>query len=187
MSALALVPKFQERLNVSKANAIWRAIGFFSLVACSVATIAVVFTFFPYAASFTEEVPLLPGNHIQVQKILDGEVLVNKTQFLQTAEGNTTFVSSEEKTIVYMAKVAGVSYRYDQTVPLRYGYFVSSWQIQNGIVVREINRSKGMMIVTYVVIPMVVLFILFVLSLKVQLKYISGYGRDAVYRQVWWQ
>ena len=186
MNALALVPKFQERLDVSKANAIWRVIGFIFLTVCFVATIAVAATFFPYAASFTEEVALLPGNHVQVQQILDGEVLVDRAQFLEIAKGNTTFVAPGEKAIVYMAKVAGVSYRYDQTVHLRYGYSVSSQGIQNGMVIREINRSTGLMICFNLVLPLLILFFLFIFIIFTQTKKVSRWGSSAVYRKVWW-
>ena len=96
---LALVSKFGEELDVSRTNAIWRVIGFFFLSTCFVAIIAFFFALFPYTASFTEEVVLLPGNHIQVQQILDGEVVVEKAQFLEMAKGNTTFVALGERII----------------------------------------------------------------------------------------
>ncbi len=185
MNALALVPKFQERLEVSRANAIWRVIGFLFLSACFVVVIVLAATFFPYTASFTEEVSLLPGNHIQVEEILDGEVLLNGAQFLEIAQGNTIFVSLGEKTITYMAKVAGVSYRYDQVVPLRWNYFVSSQKIQqNEILVREINRNVGVMIIVHIIIPLIALAMLFVLRVCIQGKRVSGQGRDAVFRTV---
>jgi len=184
MNALALVPKFQKRLKVSRVNAIWRVIGFLFLSVCFVAVIALAATFFPYTASFNEEVPLLPGNHVQVEKILDGEVQVNRAQFLEIAEGNTTFVSLEEETIFYMTKVAGVSYRYEQTISHPWNYLVSSQKIQNEILVREINRNVGAMILCHIILPLAVLGMLFCLRVFIQRKRVSEEGSDAVFRYV---
>ncbi len=177
-----LVQKFQKELDVSKVNAVWRVIGFFFLSACFVATIVVPFVIFPRPSSFTEEVPLLPGNHVQVSKILDGEVLVGKTQFLQVAEGNTTFVSLEENGITYMTKVAGVSYRYDQAAVPRFPYVVSSQQIQQkGLVVRQMSRDTHDTVMIYIVLPLIPFIILFVFTYKTQYKHVSGYGCKVVW------
>ena len=188
MNALALIPKFQERLGVSRANAVWRVIGFLFLSACFVATIALVVIVFPYTAGFTEKIPLLPGDHTQVQKILAGEVLVNRAQFLQIAEGNTTFVALGTETIFYMTKVAGVSYRYDQdiqAIPLRFhwNYFVSSQQIQNEMVVREINRkiNIGVTIILYILSLVVVSSLMWIPIVILGTKQEFG----GVYRKVW--
>lgn len=182
MGALALVSKFQERLEVSKANAIWRVIGLLIILACAVAVVMVAAIGFPYASSFTDEIPLLPGNHIQVSKILDGEVLVSKAQFLQTAVGNMTFISlekhQEQYTIVYMAKVAGVSYRYEQDAPVRYNYVVPNQQIQNGRLIREIDRNTAGMIWTNILLPIFALFVLFIFFVCVETRKIS-YDREA--------
>jgi len=184
---MSLVKKFQERLSISREMAIWRVIGFLFILACCVAVVVIAIADFPYAASFTEEVSLLPDNHVQVSKILDGEVLVGRDQFLQVAEGNTVFIALGEETITYMTKVAGVSYRYNKILtPVRHVYSVSQ-QIKNGMVVREMERNTGIMIMTYIVAPLFTLFILFILIIWTQTKRVSGWGwgESAVYREVW--
>lgn len=181
-----LVSMFRQRLGVSKGNAIWRVIGFLFLPICFVVTIIVAVTFFPYSESLTEEIALLPGNHIQVQQILDGEVLVDRAQFLKMAKGNPIFVASGEMTIVYMTKVAGVSYRYNQDTPLHLRYFVSSQKIRNGMLIKERGRSAFAMILFNVISPLFTLFLLFFLIIRVQQKK-AGFGSSDAQRKVWWE
>ena len=147
---MGLVEKFQEKLEVSRKEAVARVIVFTVLSLCCLAVIAIVAIGFPYAGSYNETVALLPGDHVQVKEILDGEVLVDEAKFLQVAKGNTTFVELGEETIVYLTKVAGVSYRYEQTVPLRDGYKVSTQHVEGGTAVREINRKTGSMVYSYI-------------------------------------
>ncbi len=168
MNALALVPKFQKELGIPKGKAIWKVIQLIFLALCCIAATWLTIRTFPYAAGFTEQVSLLPGDHIQVSMILDGEVLVDKTQFSQIAEGNTIFVSPGGAIIAYMTKAEGISYRYNDAVPLRYGYSVSSQQIQNGMIDREITRDMATMIILYIAVPLVILLILYILFLFVQ-------------------
>jgi hypothetical protein len=174
MKALALVPKFQEKLEIPKKEAISRVIRFFLLSACFVAVVVLVTTFFPYAASFTEEFVLLPGNHIQVEEILDGEVLLGEDQFLQKAEGSATFVALGEEAIVYMTKVAGISYRHDQTAPTYFNYYISSQKIQDGVALREMARIRSTMVFVWIVLPLIVLFALFMATLSAQWRDVSG-------------
>lgn len=63
MSALffeSLVSKFQERLHVSRVNAIWRVVGFLFLSFCFAAIIGIGVISFPNIARFIEKIPLLP-------------------------------------------------------------------------------------------------------------------------------
>ena len=180
-----LIQRFQNELEVSKNNAILRVTLLVFLSVCFFATITIAAVYFPYAGSYTEKVNLLPGNFVQVKEILGGEVLLDKPQFQQIAEGNAPFVALGEKNIAYMVKTAGVSYRYDQLVsPERYGYFVSSQHIEGGQTVREMNRDTGAMAAD-IIIPGIMLIALFVFMVLTQTRQVSGYGSTAVYNSVW--
>jgi len=184
-----IIKKFQTRLTVSKINATWRVIAFCGLIGLFIQVLVGSFLFFPYQAEFVDTVDLIPGNHTQVQNILDGEVLVGKEQFLQIMDANTTFISLGEKTISYMTKVDGVSYRYNQDTPINHGfygnsYFVYSQEIEKGTVIRKIHRNTGIM-VGAIIIPLVILFLLFLFTFRIQIKHVSGYGKNGVYVHVW--
>jgi len=169
-----LVEKFQERLQVSRKNAIWRVLGFFFFVTCAIATIAIVFVIFPYTAKFTEEIPLLPGgSYVKVEKVLKADVLVNQSLFLRMAEGNPAFISFGEKFISYVVKVAGVSFRYDQDICSYGGYFVSSQQIKGETLTREVRRDTLRMIVFYIILPLLFLYLFYLLMGQTQLKWIK--------------
>lgn len=181
---MGLIQKFEERLEVSRNNAVFRVFAFLVCCALFVAVLAFAALNFPYAGAYTEKVALLPGNHIQVKEILDGEVLVDKENFLRIAAKNESFVALGDKAIVYMTKPAGVSYRYNQLIPLRNDYFVSSQKIEDGMAVREIKRSLGMTVYE-VFLGLIVLFVLFVLGVYTQTRQVSGWGSSATYKNVW--
>jgi hypothetical protein len=181
-----LVQKFQERLEVSRKTAMWRVIEFFIILFCTLAAISLAIILFPYAGGFTEKFPLLPGNRIQVAKILDGDVLVeDENEFLRLAEKNVIFFSLGGNAIEYMTKVSGISYRYDQTIPLSSAYFVFSKKVTGNQVIRKIKRSLFYMIFVHIVLPLLILFVLFLLFVDIQQKRVSGWGKDTIYRQVW--
>lgn len=158
-----LVQKFQERLQISKEDAACRLIAFCLCAGLFAAIILGMAIYFPYASAHTEKVALLPGNHIQVQKILDGDVIVEEADFLRLASHNKSFVALEERQIVYMTKIAGVSYRYNQAVPLRNDYTVYSQQIENGMAVREIKRNLVTTAIQIIVVVLIFL-LLFLLA-----------------------
>jgi len=175
----ALIPKFQKRLEIPRVNAVRRVVLFLFLSASFAATVALSVMLFPYTDGFTEKIPLLPGNHIRVQEILNGEVLVSRSQFLQIAKENVTFIALGKKAIVYMTKVGGVSYRYNEDIHhTRFGYFVSSQSIQNEIAIRKIKRDNVNMIISHVGIPLLILAILYLFIGVAQTRHVSG--RDKV-------
>jgi hypothetical protein len=188
--ALALVTLFEEKLEIPRAEAVKRVIKLVLCLICSLVAIGLAIAYFPYAPSFTEEFPLLPGgNHVQVSKILDGEVLVDRTQFLKVAEGSTTFISifegKMEENVIYMTKVEGVSYRYEQSIPAFNDYSISSFHVKNGVIVIEMERKTGTMIGLYIILPFCVVAIMFLFSTLIQSKRMSGFGSSAVYNGVW--
>jgi hypothetical protein len=179
-----LIQKFQKELEVSKNNAILRVTLLVFLCICFFATIALAAFYFPYAGSYAEKVDLLSGSHVQVKEILGGDVLVDKPQFLQIAQGNGSFIALGENDIVYMAKALDISYRCEQVVPERYGYFVSSQHIEDGRAVREMARDTGAT-VKNIVLPGIMLICLFGCMVFVQTRHVSGYCSTAAYKSVW--
>lgn len=167
---MRLIQKFEERLEISRKEATKRVVRFFFFCACFVAIIVLTAMFFP-ARGFTEEVSLLPGNHVQVEEILGGDVLIDKEAFLEKAEGNTTFVAFKKQAIVYMTKVAGVSYINEQAAPVRFGYTAKSNIIKGDLAVREITTAKATMILSFIIIPLCFLFLLLSAAASAQAKH----------------
>lgn len=184
---MSLIQAFQNDLQIEKASAVWRIIALCFLSVCFVVVVAIWLWSFPYESEFTDTVYLLHGNHTQVAAILDGEVLVGSEQFLRVAEGNQTFVSLGEKTVSYMTKVAGVSYRYNQDAPPPHGYSVSSQRISDQVVIRDIERDTSNMIIENIILPLALTAVVVLLIMRIQVKRVSGYGSNAVYAHVFWK
>ena len=147
-----LVSKFQQRLGISRGEAIRRVTIFCFFGVAFVAIIALAILFAPYHG-FTEKTPLLPGDHILVEKILDGDCLVSEADWLRLAEGSTTFVSGKVGAIVYMTKVDGIVYRYDQAIPDYFRYRIASQKVSDGMFVRELVAYKLIAVVAFVLMP----------------------------------
>lgn len=177
MKRLSLVAKFQKELDVPKGEAIFRVIMFLLLLACFVAVVVLIFVYFPYTGTFTQKVPLLPGDHVEVKKILDGEVLLSRDQFLKKAKGNKVFVAFEDgterinKSIIYMTKTEGMTYRYDQPLPnIGICDRVASRSFKNGMAFRKISRDVVFVIVIFIIMPLLILVILLLLIHSTQRK-----------------
>ena len=163
-----LITKFQKRLEIDRKNTIKRVSIFIFLVICSVSAIAVSPLFFSHSANFKEEIPILPGSYTQVVKIC-GDVLVDKDKFIEIKRNNQTltFISLNENTITYMTKVDGLSYYYEQIVPLAAGYSIRSQIIQEGFVIREIGVDKVLVILIFIIFPSIELFVCLIVVVKV--------------------
>ena len=181
MNMSALIPKFQKRLEIPRVNAVRRVVLFLFLSACFAATVALSVILFPYTDGFTEKISLLPGNHIRVQEILNGEVLVSRSQFLQMEKENVTFIALGKSAIVYMTKVRGISYRYNEDIHTRFGYFVSSQSIQNEFAIREIERDNKYIILNHIVLPLLILVFLYIFIGATQTRRVSGVDRDVFF------
>lgn len=179
-----LVNKFQERLDVSRRNAVLRVIGFVSLSVCFVAMIfALSYIISLYTYNFKEEIPLLSGEHIQV-KFLNGDVSVDKekfTELMKKGEGkfsNEIFVCLDGERIVYMTKVAGLKYIYEHIVPVSHNlfllpsedYLIRFQRIQDGFVVREIKLDM-VGITLFLMSALVVSVLLFMSIVLIQRKF----------------
>ncbi len=180
-----LVTLFQEKLDVSVKNATYRVIGVVVVLICAVATLVATISTFPFASNLTERISLLPGNYTQVDEIRDGDVMVNTAQFLQVAKGNTSFVSLGNRAIVYMTKVGGVSYRHEDAIGWYFSYYNTSSHIENGVLIRERERSVGEMIFGHIILPLMILFMLLLTFVQLESKRLSGWESNAEYASVW--
>ena len=167
---MRLIQKFKERLEISRKEATRRAVRFFFFCACCVAIIVLTAIFFP-ARGFTEEISLLPGNHVQVEEILGGDVLIDKEEFSEKVEGNTTFVAFKKQAIIYMTKVDGVSYIHEQAARVRLGYTAKSNIIKGDLAIREIITDKVIMIIGFIILPLCFLFLLSSAAASAQKKH----------------
>ena len=161
----SLVATFERKLECSNDEAFWRVVELFFIPVVMGGVIAVVAFFFPYQSSYTQEFPVLPGDHVQASKILDGEVLVDREQFLELAKGNQTFIAVGDSDIRYMVKEDGVSYLYVQSAGhdgMR--YYVGNHEIQDNVVVRELQRDMASMLALFIASPIIVLVMLFELA-----------------------
>lgn len=182
----SLVKTFQNRLGIPRGEAVGRIIGLCLLITLALAIVATVFTFFPYSGQ-VDTVSILPGNHIQVSKILDGEVQVERGQFLQLAENNQTFIALEDEAISYMVKAGGVSYRYEQVAGYNtFRYDLSNQTIKQGMVVREFHRDIFDMIVVFIALPLLVLFLLLVAISRVQARKIGCSDYRNIFENSFW-
>lgn len=178
-----IIRLFEERLEVSRGNAIWRVIASIFLSASFIAIIACAGIFFPYTASFREEIPLLHGNHTEVSKV-NADVVVDKDNFIKIMK-DKTLVSLNGDTITYMTKSDGMSYCYEDIVSVGRRYHIQSQRIQGGLVVREIKLRKFFTVVFQIIAPLLGLFVLSRLIDNAQGRRVSGYGSSAVYKNVW--
>ena len=170
-----LVKKFQDRLEVSRENAIWRIIMFIFLSICFVTTLATAVLFFPSRSSFREEIPILslPLSGIYTQtpaREIHGDVEVDKDKFIEMAKGNQISVYLYGNGIIYTTKVAGLLYCYKQIIaPVDRWYFIHSHRVQDGFVIREIKRN----IVRFISSQVLILLVLFLVISRTQTRCVS--------------
>ena len=153
-----IVARFQERLEVTKGNAICRVIAFIFCCILFLGVLTCSIVFFGYDAKFEQKTPLLPGNHIEVESILNADVFVDKAKFLEVMNGNETFVlfsmrASWYEDVFYMTNRAGLKYVYKQIIPVPDGYWIKSQKIQNGFLVNNIEWNPDMKALFHVFLP----------------------------------
>lgn len=186
-----MVRLFQERLDVSRGEAIWRLIGCFSLLACFGATIfALSYVSLLYTYNFKEKIPMLHGRYTKVE-LLNGDVTVDKekfTELMKKGEGkfsNEIFVCLDRERIVYMTKVEGLKYLYyEQIIPVSHYHpilFQQTQQIKDGFVEREIKSNRtGVTLV--LMLTLMVLFLFLISAGVMQCKFVA---REEPNMKVW--
>ncbi|MBM2817791.1 MAG: hypothetical protein HW401_381 [Parcubacteria group bacterium] len=184
---LGLVGKFQQKLQVSRRNAIWRVIAF---IFCCVLFLAIAVCPFILSYNGKDEVKtlLLPCNYIEVEEILNADFFVDRAQFMSMPkiEGNETFFSfsKKEEVVYYLTTKAGLKYVYKETIPVPSGYFISSQGIQNGFLVSEIIWDPTKMALFYAFLPAFLLGVIgFVLMFVITWRSSPVHGEVAL--SVW--
>ena len=153
-----IVAKFQERLEITKRNAICRVIAFIFCCILFLGVLTCSIVFFGYNATLEQKTPLLPGNHIEVESILTADVFVDKAKFLEVADGNETFVLFSTRGwygyVFYMTtNQSGLKYVYKQTISVPDGYWIMDEKIQDGYLVNEIAWDPNKKALVHAVLP----------------------------------
>lgn len=172
----SLVGTVEGKLGCSSDEAVWRIIGISLLSVATVAVIALVLVFFPYQGKKTQDISILPGSHVEILEILDGEALVDGDKFLEVAEGNKTFIALGDHATSYMVKDEGISYRHSQPVHLDVRYRVGDQEIQGDTVVRILHKKTDYMWGMFIAMPAFVLLVLFLLTWATTHKQYGTYG-----------
>lgn len=186
---IGLVKKFEEKLEVSKRNAIGRVIAF--IFCCVVFVTILVYSFVsiaypPEFETIEYKIPLLFGNSniIETEEILNGDIILNKETFIHIMKDNDIFVSLGRENIIYMINVSGLKYVHKQIIPVRPGYFIFSGHIQNGYVVIKMKFDAHRMSLLHAFLPALLLgTILFVVFYVINWKSSSIPGETA--KTVW--
>ena len=163
----SLVGTVKRKLECSSDEAVWRIIAISLLFVATVAVIATVFVFFPYQGEKTQYISILPGSHVELLAILDGENLVDGDKFLEVAEGNKTFIALGDNAISYMVEDEGISYRHSQPVHLDARYDVHDQEIQDDTVIRILHKRTDYMWGMFIAYPALVLVVMFLLFMLV--------------------
>ncbi len=175
-----LISMFQERLDVSKQNAITRVILFLTLILCFAATIVITVWIFPYHSSYpTSNIKLPAGNYEVAMKISEQGIQLNEKQFYQKTSsvsdtififvfnnGNATFMTNINRTIFYCKR---------QIAEIPFFYEAKNVEFKNGILTFEEIRSTTAMILAGIILPFLFLLVLSGLILNTESKK-DGYG-----------
>ncbi len=103
---LNLISKFQKELEISKREATVRVIFFYFLVACSIATFALLL--YPHERNLTEKVILPFGNYTELKDEMPKEkVLLSEEQFQKIFQ-RTSSVSFDDYNVVCINEINGV-------------------------------------------------------------------------------
>lgn len=176
-----LISKFQEKLIISKGNAIFRIAMMFIFIACFIAVIPITFLNFPYHYNYPVFKVAIPAGHYEVAiKITEQGIELNEKQFYEQVSSNdTTFISVDRTgTAIFMVNKNGSSFYYKKATENPLFYNVEKVIItDNTFLVIEKTRSLLAVIFSGIILPLLVLLIFFLLACSAQWKE-NGYGHD---------
>ena len=163
-------------IECSRAEARLRVFRTVFAVVLAIAAIALPAWFFPRAGSYEKPVSLSVGNNYElVDKVINGDVLVNELQFAELSQGNQVFVAESDKfrtTVSQYVKVDGVGYRYDHSYGHNFFYEVSDKKLVGRTLTLELGRDWFITTVLLIVVPAFALF-------AATVVFILATGRDA--------
>ena len=176
-----LISKFQEKLSISKGNAIFRIVLLFCCFACFIAIFPITFLNFPYHYSYPVFKIAIPAGHYEVaMKITEQGIELNEKQFYgQLSSNDTTFISVDRLgTAIFMVNKNGGSFYYKKATENPYFYNVKKVSIANNtFLVIERTRSLLAVIFRGIVLPIFAIFCCLFFALITQFKE-NGYGYD---------
>lgn len=193
-----LISKFQEKLSVSRENAIFRVVMMFIFVACFIATTVVTLINFPYHYNYPDIKVLVPDrNYEVVLNITEQGIQLTEKQFYdQLSLNDTIFVSVKSYgTATFMVNKKGASFYFKKDLTAGKSYFGGTYEIKNisinGYILTITQvRSTSEMFWLAIVVPISLLFLFFLFAYGIQYKRIGyGYGKDGKfetqYVEVW--
>ena len=178
-----LISKFQEKLNVSKENAIFRVVMMLVFVVCFIVTIVVTLINFPYHYNYpVTKISVPNGNYEVVVSITRQGIQLTEKQFydrLSLSDTIFVFVNSYG-TAIFMVYKKGMSFYYKKDVVVNNSYFYSIYKISidNGVLIVEKARSAHEMFIGAIVRPIFLLLLFLLFAFVTQFKEI-GYGYNS--------
>lgn len=179
-----LISKFQEKLNVSKGNAIFRVVMMSIFIACSLATIIIASINFPYRYNCPILSVVIPdGNYVIAKSITEQGIQLEENKFYdQLSLADTIFVSvmGGDGTAIFIVNKKGTSFYYKKKVMIDYFpyfYEIEKVNINNKVLSIEKVRSSSSMILGGILLPIVIFFIFLLLLFRTLFKG-NGYAYD---------
>lgn len=191
-----LISKFQERLSVSKENAIFRIVMMFTFIACFIAIIVVTLINFPYKKSFETKILVPNRNYEVVVDITEQGIELKEKKFYdQLSLSDTVFVCVKSYgTATFMVNKSGKSFYFKKELTSG-NFFDSTYDVKNISFDRYILtitqvRSTSSMFGLTIIVPLLLLLLFFLLVFGTQYKE-DGYGYndkgkfEKKYLEVW--
>lgn len=180
-----LISKFQERLSVSRENAIFRVVMMFTFIACFIAIIVVTLINFPYKKSFETKILIPNRNYEVVVDITEQGIELKEKKFYdQLSLNDTVFVCVKSYgTATFMVNKSGKSFYFKKELTSG-NFFDSTYNVKNisfdRCILTVTNvRSTSKMLGLTIVVPFLLLLLFFLFAFGTQYKKTGyGYGED---------
>jgi hypothetical protein len=180
-----LISKFQEKLNVSKENAIFRVVMMFCFVACLIAMIVLTVINFPYDRNYPTISIAVPNSNYQVVKNIteQGVQMLDDNQFYgKLSVEDTVFVSvGSSGMAMFMFNKNGTTFYYKKEIKTGFDSYVShSYKIEkikvdNNILSIEKVRSAPKVFRDMIALPGLLSLLFFLFAYRTTFRK-NGYG-----------
>ena len=106
-----LVAKFENKLCITKANAIIRIFFFFLFWSCIVATVVIVGTVFPATQTKTKKIDLPASKYVQIPAVPEETTPLTKDDFFKLSQEKTLF-SLEDGNFIFLKNHEDIIFSY---------------------------------------------------------------------------
>jgi len=177
----SLVSFFQRRLGCSRIQAMVKLV--LTLLTLSVAVATVLISVHYYhnsTATRRDRLELLPGDHTVVAAILNGDVLVGRTDFERLSEGNPTFVALGGESVSYFTEIGGIGYRYDLGISDPWSKPIPDDRLRSGGIVLDDPSVTGSRLISYAILAVFTIILLIVFF-----RAATGYQSPNGWTSIW--